>query len=102
MVKYKKDFEMKIYPGAPHAFFNETNPANVQGGGLGEGGLGEVAGVPRQVSQVEPSGERAQGLASAGPGIDSAASDGVWKKGRRRRYTWASGTMVVVTCSSTR
>jgi carboxymethylenebutenolidase len=27
MVKYKKDFEMKIYPGAPHAFFNETNPA---------------------------------------------------------------------------
>ncbi|MGD0638018.1 MAG: dienelactone hydrolase family protein [Nitrososphaerales archaeon] len=27
MVKYKKDFEMKIYPGAPHAFFNETSPA---------------------------------------------------------------------------
>jgi len=27
MVKYKKDFEMKVYPGAPHAFFNETNPA---------------------------------------------------------------------------
>ncbi len=27
MVKHKKDFEMKIYPGAPHAFFNETNPA---------------------------------------------------------------------------
>ena len=26
MVKYKKDFEMKIYPGAPHAFFNDTNP----------------------------------------------------------------------------
>lgn len=25
MVRYKKDFEMKIYPGAPHAFFNETN-----------------------------------------------------------------------------
>jgi carboxymethylenebutenolidase len=25
MVKYKKDFEMKIYPGAPHAFFNDTN-----------------------------------------------------------------------------
>ncbi len=27
MVRYKKDFEMKIYPGAPHAFFNETSPA---------------------------------------------------------------------------
>jgi carboxymethylenebutenolidase len=27
MVKYKKDFEMKIYPGAPHAFFNDQNPA---------------------------------------------------------------------------
>ena len=27
MVKYKKDFEMKIYPGAPHAFFNDTNKA---------------------------------------------------------------------------
>ena len=26
MVKYKKDFEMKIYPGAPHAFFNDTSP----------------------------------------------------------------------------
>jgi carboxymethylenebutenolidase len=26
MVRYKKDFEMKIYPGAPHAFFNDTNP----------------------------------------------------------------------------
>ena len=25
MVRYKKDFEMKIYPGVPHAFFNETN-----------------------------------------------------------------------------
>jgi carboxymethylenebutenolidase len=25
MVKYKKDFEMKIYPGAPHAFFNDTS-----------------------------------------------------------------------------
>jgi len=25
MVRHKKDFEMKIYPGAPHAFFNETN-----------------------------------------------------------------------------
>lgn len=28
MVKYEKDFEMRIYPGAPHAFFNDTNPAN--------------------------------------------------------------------------
>jgi carboxymethylenebutenolidase len=27
MVTYKKDFEMKIYPGAPHAFFNDTGPA---------------------------------------------------------------------------
>lgn len=26
MTKYKKDFEMKIYQGAPHAFFNDTNP----------------------------------------------------------------------------
>ena len=25
MVRHKKSFEMKIYPGAPHAFFNETN-----------------------------------------------------------------------------
>ena len=25
MTADKKDFEMKIYPGAPHAFFNETN-----------------------------------------------------------------------------
>jgi carboxymethylenebutenolidase len=27
MVQYKKDFEMRIYPGAGHAFFNDTNPA---------------------------------------------------------------------------
>jgi carboxymethylenebutenolidase len=27
MVKYKKDFEMKIYPGAPHAFFNDSAPS---------------------------------------------------------------------------
>lgn len=27
MVKYKKDFEMRIYPGAPHAFFNDTSKA---------------------------------------------------------------------------
>lgn len=27
MVRHKKDFEMRIYPGAPHAFFNETSPA---------------------------------------------------------------------------
>jgi carboxymethylenebutenolidase len=27
MVDYKKDFEMRIYPGAGHAFFNDTNPA---------------------------------------------------------------------------
>jgi carboxymethylenebutenolidase len=26
MSSYKKDFEMKIYPGAAHAFFNETRP----------------------------------------------------------------------------
>jgi carboxymethylenebutenolidase len=26
MTDYKKDFEMKIYPGAAHAFFNDTRP----------------------------------------------------------------------------
>jgi len=26
MTRYKKDFEMRVYPGAPHAFFNDTNP----------------------------------------------------------------------------
>ncbi|MEM1646676.1 MAG: dienelactone hydrolase family protein [Ignisphaera sp.] len=26
IVKYKKDFEMKIYPNAYHAFFNDTRP----------------------------------------------------------------------------
>lgn len=26
IVKYKKEFEMKIYSGAPHAFFNDTSP----------------------------------------------------------------------------
>ena len=26
MVTYKKDFEMRIYPNAAHAFFNETTP----------------------------------------------------------------------------
>jgi carboxymethylenebutenolidase len=25
VTEYKKDFEMKIYPGAPHAFFNDTS-----------------------------------------------------------------------------
>ena len=25
MVSYKKDFQMKLYPGAPHAFFNDTS-----------------------------------------------------------------------------
>jgi carboxymethylenebutenolidase len=27
MAQYKKDFEMRIYPGAGHAFFNDTSPA---------------------------------------------------------------------------
>jgi carboxymethylenebutenolidase len=27
MTQYKKDFEMKVYPGAPHAFFNNTREA---------------------------------------------------------------------------
>ena len=27
MVEYKKDFEMRIYPAAPHAFFNDTSKA---------------------------------------------------------------------------
>ncbi len=26
MADRKRDFEMRIYPGAPHAFFNDTNP----------------------------------------------------------------------------
>ena len=26
MVTYKKDFEMRIYPNAAHAFFNDTTP----------------------------------------------------------------------------
>ena len=26
MVKYKKDFQMKLYKGAQHSFFNETRP----------------------------------------------------------------------------
>jgi carboxymethylenebutenolidase len=26
MAEYKKDFEMRIYPGAPHDFFNDRNP----------------------------------------------------------------------------
>jgi carboxymethylenebutenolidase len=26
MTEYEKDFEMRIYPGAPHAFFNDTSP----------------------------------------------------------------------------
>ncbi len=26
MAEHKRDFEMRIYPGAPHAFFNDTNP----------------------------------------------------------------------------
>ena len=26
MAEQKQDFEMRIYPGAPHAFFNDTNP----------------------------------------------------------------------------
>lgn len=25
MVDFKKDFEVRVYPGAPHAFFNDTN-----------------------------------------------------------------------------
>jgi len=25
MARYKKDFQMKLYPGAPHAFFNDTS-----------------------------------------------------------------------------
>ena len=27
LVKHKKDFEIKVYPGAPHAFFNDTRPS---------------------------------------------------------------------------
>jgi len=25
MALYEKDFQMKLYPGAPHAFFDDTN-----------------------------------------------------------------------------
>ncbi|MCL4559295.1 MAG: dienelactone hydrolase family protein [Chloroflexi bacterium] len=32
MVRYKKDFEMRIYPGAAHAFFNDTNPRTYREG----------------------------------------------------------------------
>ncbi len=32
MAEYKKDFEMRIYPGAPHAFFNDTNPTTYRQG----------------------------------------------------------------------
>ena len=28
MAENEKDFQMKIFPGAPHAFFNDTNPVN--------------------------------------------------------------------------
>lgn len=28
MAEYEKHFEMCIYPGAPHAFFNDTSPQN--------------------------------------------------------------------------
>jgi len=27
MIKYKKTFQMKIYQGAQHAFFNENRPS---------------------------------------------------------------------------
>ena len=27
MIKYKKDFQMKLYAGAQHSFFNETRPS---------------------------------------------------------------------------
>ncbi len=30
MVRYTKDFEMRIYPNAGHAFFNEQHPARYQ------------------------------------------------------------------------
>lgn len=36
MVRYKKDFEMKIYPGAPHAFFNDQNPMTYREGAAKE------------------------------------------------------------------
>ena len=32
MVQYRKDFQMKVYPGAPHAFFNDTNRATYREG----------------------------------------------------------------------
>jgi carboxymethylenebutenolidase len=28
MAENEKDFQMKIFPGASHAFFNDTNPVN--------------------------------------------------------------------------
>lgn len=30
MAEHKKDFEVRIYPGAPHAFFNDSNPNTYQ------------------------------------------------------------------------
>ncbi len=32
MAKYRKDFQMKIYPGAAHAFFNDTSPQTYREG----------------------------------------------------------------------
>lgn len=32
MAAHKKDFEMRIYPGAAHAFFNDTSPATYREG----------------------------------------------------------------------
>ena len=36
MAENEKDFQMKIFPGAPHAFFNDTNPVNYNAGAAKE------------------------------------------------------------------
>lgn len=52
MVKYKKDFEMKIYPGAPHAFFNDTNPGTYREGAAKEAWTRSLAFLNRSLSQA--------------------------------------------------
>ena len=56
MVRYKKDFEMRLYPGAPHVLLQQDEPCDLQGGRR-ERGLGEVPRIPRQDSEAGLSGE---------------------------------------------
>ncbi|MDG6988643.1 MAG: dienelactone hydrolase family protein [Nitrososphaerota archaeon] len=36
MVQHRKDFEMRVFPGAPHAFFNDTNKTTYREGAAKE------------------------------------------------------------------